>query len=86
MVTHALTRPLQRGPAMSNTMTEDQPEWNRFVGPVAVSLPTADALGEIARMEGQTVSWVVRRALEGYTSGYLRSLVTDGPVGEQERP
>jgi len=35
---------------------------------------TADALDEIARLEGRTVAWVVRRALEGYCEGYLEHL------------
>lgn len=39
--------------------------------PVPVGTATADALAEIAWLEGQTVSYVVRRALEGYAGGYL---------------
>jgi len=41
---------------------------------VPVSPETVDALAEIAWLEGQTVSFVVRRALEGYAEDYLEHL------------
>ena len=40
--------------------------------PVPVGTATADQLAEIAWIEGTTVSWVVRRALEGYVQTYLQ--------------
>jgi hypothetical protein len=39
--------------------------------PVPVGTATADQLAEIAWIEGTTVSYVVRRALEGYAEDYL---------------
>lgn len=65
----------------------DLPSTSVFLPMVPVSPGTADALAEIAWLEGQTVSWVVRRALEGYAEDYLehlRSLEADGPVPGQE--
>ena len=48
-----------------------------FLPMVPVSTETADGLAEIAWLEGQTVSWVVRRALTDYCQGamaYLREI------------
>jgi hypothetical protein len=41
---------------------------------VPVGVRTADQLAEIAWVEGQTVSWVVRRCLADYAEGYLARL------------
>jgi hypothetical protein len=50
------------------------PDNSTFLPSIAVDTRTADALAEIAWLEGRTVAWVVRRALEGYTTGYLEHL------------
>jgi hypothetical protein len=69
---------------MSNTMTGEQPpELCRFVGPLAVPVSTADALHEIATLEGETVSRIIRTALEGYAREYLDYLRSFDALAEQ---
>ena len=50
------------------------PDNSTFLPSVAVDTRTARQLAEIAWLEGQTVSYIVRRALGGYADGYLEHL------------
>jgi hypothetical protein len=53
---------------------QDLPTVSVFLPMVPVPPGTADALAEIAWLEGQTVSYIVRRALTGYAESYLLRL------------